>query len=385
VFLVLAFAAARVIDVNKYSLHSMYRARLIRAYLGASRTDRHPNRFTGFDAADNVGMARLRGPNCAGQPRRNLLPVVNCALNLVNGAELAWQERKAEPFTVTPLHSGCARLGYRRSEEYGRRDSRAISLGTAMAISGAAASPNMGYHSSPLVTFLMTLFNARLGWWLGNPGPAGEATCPLSSPRNALKPLLDEALGLTDDRHPYVYLSDGGHFENLGLFEMVRRRCHLIVVSDAGCDPGFSLEDLGNAVRKIRIDLGVPIEFSSMPFGPDVEGSRTAGRFALGVVRYAQVDGPEARDGLLLYIKPAVLGDEPSDVQSYARSSGHFPHETTGDQWFSESQFESYRALGLYTVQSVFETLGVREKTSLEELERLLSARVRSQPSSVAA
>jgi hypothetical protein len=380
--LLLALGASRCIDVNKYSLHAMYRARLIRAYLGASRS--RTNRFTGFDPADNIGMDKLRGKNCFGQERTALLPVVNCALNLVGGDELAWQERKAESFTITPLHSGSERVGYRRSAEYAKRDKRAISLGTAMAISGAAASPNMGYHSSSLVTLLMTLFNVRLGWWLGNPGGAGEETYRFSNPRSTLKPLLDEALGLTSDQNPYVYLSDGGHFENLGLYEMVRRRCHLLVVSDAGCDPDLSLEDLGNAVRKIRIDLGVPIEFPSAAFG-STAGRRGASRFAAGVVRYSRVDGQDAPDGLLLYLKPVLLGDEPSDVGSYARSARSFPHETTADQWFSESQFESYRALGLHTIESVLEELGAAGRTSLEEVERRLSARVHPAASSAAA
>jgi hypothetical protein len=377
-----AYGASRFVNVNKYSLHSMYRARIIRAYLGASRTNRRPNRFTGFDPADNVGLARLRGPNCFGQPRTALLHVVNCALNLVTGEELAWQERKAESFTMTPLHCGSGRLGYRRSEEYGRSQNRAVSLGTAVAISGAAASPNMGYHSSPLVSFLMTLFNARLGWWLGNPGPAGEQTYRFSHPRSTLRPLLDEALGLTTDRNPHVYLSDGGHFDNLGLYEMVRRRCPIMVVSDAGCDPDLSLEDLGNAVRKIRIDFGIPIEFPSMSIGLD--GAKRH-RFAVGIVGYSRVDGPDARDGLLLHLKPVLLGDEPSDVRSYARAHRDFPHQPTSDQWFSESQFESYRALGLHTVESVLEELGAGGRTSLEELARLLSTRARPLASDAAA
>src|SRR3984885_14619570 len=80
-------------------------------------------------------------------------------------------------------------------------------------------------------------------------------------PSFAINPLIEEAFGQTTDNRPYVYLSDGGHFENLGLYEMVRRRCRTIVVVDAGADPNCTLEDLGNAVRKISIDLGVKVEF----------------------------------------------------------------------------------------------------------------------------
>jgi hypothetical protein len=158
-----------------------------------------------------------------------------------------------------------------------------------------------------------------------------------------------EAFGLTDNDSPYVYLSDGGHFENLGLYEMVLRRCHLIVVSDAGCDPDCHLEDLGNAIRKIRIDLGVPIDMDR--FNIQSRKSGISGRHcAIGEIRYDHVDGPHARRGLLIYIKPSVSGDEPRDVFNYTQTCPAFPHESTGDQWFSESQFESYRMLGLHTV-----------------------------------
>src|SRR5262249_11167637 len=151
-----------------------------------------------------------------------------------------------------------------RIDPYGPKQPLGISLGTAMAISGAAASPNMGYHSSPSVTLLLALFNARLGWWLGNPGPEGETTYKDDGPATAIIPLAEETFGLSTDDRPYVYLSDGGHFENLGLYEMVRRRCRFIVAVDAGCDPAFAFEDLGNAVRKIFIDLGIRITFKDL-------------------------------------------------------------------------------------------------------------------------
>src|SRR5437764_1355504 len=107
--------------------------------------------------------------------------VVNLTLNLVAGKRLTWQQRKAQSFTVTPLHCGNYCLGYRPSQQYGG----GISLGTAVTISGAAASPNMGYHSSPATGFIMTLLNARLGAWLRNPGTAGEKTWKLAGPQSA--------------------------------------------------------------------------------------------------------------------------------------------------------------------------------------------------------
>ncbi len=327
------------INVNKFSLHATYRTRLIRAFLAASRTReaRRPHLFTGFDPTDNIDLHNLR-------PEKPF-HVINAALNLVKGDQLAWQERKAESFTMSRLHCGSWHLGYRPSTEYGD----AISLGTALTISGAAASPNMGYHSSPIVGFLMTLFNVRLGWWLGNPGPAGARTWRRAGPRYSVGPLFFEALGNTNSRYKYINLSDGGHFENLGLYEMVLRRCKVVLLVDAGQDFDYVFEDLGNAIRKIRIDLGIPIDIKVVS-PKNAEG--TINHCALGTIRYSVVDGPET-DGTLLYLKPVITGDEPPDVSNYAAAHPEFPHEPTSDQWFSESQLESYRLLGLHAFETI--------------------------------
>lgn len=300
------------------------------------------------------------------EKRPRPMHLINIALNLVGGKELAWQERKAQSFTVSPLHAGSNGLGYRDVKKYAvsLQAQGALSLGTSMAISGAAVSPNMGYHSSPAVTFLLTLFNVRLGWWLGNPGVAGERTYNKPSPFFAPKPLIAETLGMTDSEHSYVYLSDGAHFDNLALYEMALRRCRYIVVSDAGADPDFSFEDLGNAIRKIRTDLGIPIVFEEITirarenaetlFSPKGDGTQNVRKYcAIAKICYSAVDGKEAKDGTLIYIKPTVYGLEPADVLNYAKANENFPHETTGDQMYSESQFESYRALGAHVIRAI--------------------------------
>jgi Patatin-like phospholipase len=347
------------VNINRFSIHALYRNRLIRAYLGASNPRRMPNPFTGFDDLDNCRMADL-WPPAAGAWRP--FHVVNIALNVVASGRLAWQERKAEPFTVTPLHCGTATfsgttassLGYRPTCTY----ANGLTLGTALAISGAAASPNMGYHSSPMVSLLLALFNVRLGWWLGNPGLPGETSFDTEGPQIAIKPFVFEMFGQTTDTRRYVYLSDGGHFENLGLYEMIRRRCRCIVVSDAGCDPNYGFEDLGNAVRKIAIDLGVYIEFGKLRAlkkrssdNSVIEGAY----YALGVIDYktSPEENPTAEPGYILYIKPGYHGSEGAGIVAYATANAAFPHESTIDQFFSESQFESYRMLGFEIMDSV--------------------------------
>jgi hypothetical protein len=289
------------------------------------------------------------------QPYR-LMHVVNMALNLVGGDKLAWQQRRAESFTATPLHSGSLFVGYRRTRDYGGRNG--IRLGTAVAVSGAAASSNMGYFSpSVFVTFVLTFFNARLGWWLGNPGVSGWDTYYRSHPKSTLSPILDEAFGLTDDENPYVLLSDGGHFENLGLYEMVLRRCRTIVVIDGSADPSGSYDDLGGAVRKIRIDLGISIDFTGKHFpilSRPASEKQSGAYFAVGTINYNEADGTQGvEQGTLIYIKPAIYNTEPRDVFNYAKGDPTFPHESTADQFFNEPQFESHRMLGYYILEKL--------------------------------
>jgi hypothetical protein len=351
------------VNVNKFSLHAMYRSRLIRAYLAASRkeADRKPNAFTGFDPNDNFAMCDLRD--------QRPFHVINVALNLVGGKKLAWQQRKAESFTITPLHCGSASIcnntgadrygAYRPSTEFALHGSgKPISLGTAVTISGAAANPNMGYNSSPLLSFLMTFFNARLGAWLGNPA---KDKWRESGPIYGVYFLALEAVGKTTDDRNFVNLSDGGHFENLGLYEMVLRRCGRIVVVDGSCDPEYGFEDLANAIRKIRIDMGISITIDLNPI-------RTkADHFTVGWIDYNSVDGVPGQapipDGKLIYMKAVLTNADltsnpsellPSDVRQYAEANPPFPHQSTSDQFFDESQFESYRRLGLHTADRLF-------------------------------
>jgi hypothetical protein len=348
--LVIGIGMSFFIGVNTFSLNSMYGNRLVRAYLGATRTTRHPHWFTGFDPADNLSMKDLI------VFEKRLFHVVNMALNQVrpSGQRLEWQQRKASSFTVSPLYAGGASVGYLQTSTYSGENG--VSLGRAMTISGAAASPNMGYHTSSLVAFVMTFFNIRLGWWLPNPGPRWRTEWRRSEPSLGVRALMAEALAQTTDDSPYVNLSDGGHFENLALYEMVKRRCSRIVVVDAGCDPKYGFEDLENAIRKIRIDLGISIVF---PEGlPTPEKARASGRrIATGIIRYSDVDG-QVEEGHIVYIKPVLSGDEPLDVLRYGAANkdpkSPFPHQSTADQFFDESQFESYRMLGYHSVLTGF-------------------------------
>jgi hypothetical protein len=350
----LSFALASRVDVNEFSMHHFYKNRLVRCYLGASRPPgvRRANRFTGFDRDDDFDLAKLRLD--AEPPYLGPYPIINTALNLVKGENLAWQERKASSFVFTPWYSGyeytaaypelhgkvgMSSNGYRLTEEFAYRGEGGIGLGTATAISGAASNPNMGYHSSPAATFLLTVFNARLGWWLGN--PRHESAWRRSSPGLGLLYHFNELVGNTSDRSWFVNLSDGGHFENLGIYELVRRRCRYIIACDSEQDAALNFGGLGNAIRKCRTDFGVDIAMAPERIRIYGETGRSQVHCVVGTITY-----PDNRCGKLLYLKASLTGDEPADVLEYQRRRSAFPHQTTGDQWFDESQFESYRMLG---------------------------------------
>jgi hypothetical protein len=371
IFIAAAALVSWRVDINEFSIHYLYRDRLVRCYLGATVPERKAQPFTGFSEEDNFPLSRLQitpGSNLPldGRP----LPILNTSLNVVRGKELALQTRKARSFVLTPSYGGFTRaLPDKREWEaaYAPTNKLAsklpgfqegITIGTAMAISGAAASPNMGSYSDPALGFLMTLFDVRLGWWIGNPRGKGWEN---GSPRVGFACLLEELLGSTNDDSKYVYLSDGGHFENLAVYELVRRRCKLIIASDASCDSAYGFGDLHNAIERCRTDFGAEIVLDDLQeiapkAGADDPGTiRSEAHFAVGKIRY-NPESPE-EDGTIIYVKPALVAGDPDDVLAFAKKDKAFPHDTTANQWFDENHFESYRALGEATGSAASEVI----------------------------
>jgi len=367
-FALISLLLSKQVGINRFSMNALYKNRLVRCYLGATRNPRNPQPFTGFDPDDDSVCLKSVEPS---EGYAGPYLIVNTALNLVSSKNLAWQQRKAASFMFTPAFSGfetdCAD-GSRLSAFTDTKSYKApISLGTTMAISGAAASPNMGFHSSPSLSFLMTVFNVRLGQWIGNPRYLSTGT--RTGPHWGLLYLLNELLGHTDDESSYVYVSDGGHFENLGIYELVRRRCRFIIACDAGEDHGLKFGDIGNAIEKCRSDFGVDIELDLERLRPQKDTGKSNWHCAIGTIHYERVD-PTLTSGTLVYLKSSLTGDEPTDVQRYAAQFPAFPHQTTADQWFSESQFESYRALGQHIAQSTFGVVGNRKEISKMNVEQ---------------
>jgi hypothetical protein len=218
----------------------------------------------------------------------------------------------------------------------------------------AAQSPNQGSHTSPAVAALLTLANIRLGWWLGN--PRNEATYKEEGPNNGLRPMVDELLAQATDEKEYVYLSDGGHFENLGLYELIRRRCKLIILCDADRDPSYKFDDLVNAIELCQVDFGATITLDTDPLQNTLKAGWCRTAFTVGTVKYNEIDG-KSDTGTIIYLKSAVTRQNSIVVHSYDRYSRHFPHEPTTNQWFDETQFEAYRLLGLETATAALDAI----------------------------
>jgi len=118
----------------------------------------------------------------------------------------------------------------------------------------------------------------------------------------------------------------------------------------ASQDGNLTFEDLGNAVSKCRTDFGAKIDINVDSLRRDKETKLSKAHCVVGTVRYS-----DESEGTLLYIKPTLTGDEPADVMEYHTAHPEFPHDPTTDQFFTESQFESYRQLGYHIATKVFE------------------------------
>lgn len=377
------------IDINEFSLNAFYRNRLARCYLGASRKseERKPHEFTGFDREDDMKLAKLVKE---GEIPTGPFHILNCALNLGGSSDLGMHTRHSAIFTLTPLHCGShyevkepsgkviKEIGYVDTTQYGGH--LPPTLGQAISVSGAAASPNMGYHTSAPVAFLMTLFNARLGWWFPNPF---NSDCKHPSPRDSFTFMLKELFGIANENSNFLAISDGGHFENLAAFELIKRKCRVVIISDGECDPKLQCEGLANLIRICQVDLGAEIKIdidkihphkaaaqvtSDYQIKPNDDFDWSINRCAIGTITYKSDSNSNSDYGWLIYIKAAMKGEEDTAVMQYKQTHPDFPHESTGDQFYAEDQFESYRWLGSDIAEELLELLQTPENANLKTI-----------------
>ncbi len=351
------FAITWLFSENANSLHRLYRDRLSKAFLFDSN-EQNKDKLTGDPATkDDIKLGGLR-------PFTGPLHLINTALNVQGSKAVNRRGRNADFFFFSSAYCGSDSTGFVSTAA-----SQAIlqlpDVGTAMAISGAAASSNMGGNTVWGMAPTLALLNIRLGYWMDNPGRLDKSKKSLWEKivGKMRLYLLQEMFSQLDERADKVYLTDGGHIENLGLYELLRRRCKTIVVIDAEADPTMTFGSLMTVQRFARLDLGVRIDLpwqeiqqaamavnksaaANEPF--DKAKGETLPHVAIGKIDYG--DG----EGTLIYVKSSMTGDENDYVAAYKRGNLAFPHESTGDQFFSEEQFEAYRALGFHALHSAF-------------------------------
>ena len=322
-----------LVNINLISPHRYYRNRLAETYLiRRSNND-------GIEYVDPQPLSELRKDGPAAPYH-----LINGALNIPFSKRVNLRGRNTDFFLFSQHYCGSPVVGYCKTEDLENRDSH-VNLGTVMAISGAAASSYMGTQSIKGTSFWIALLNLRLGYWVPNPtrinnhkywlGPGPEY-------------LLRELSGRLHENTKYINISDGGHIENLGLYELLRRKCKYIIAIDGEADPTMSFNGLIKAIRFAQIDFGIRIVIDLEDL-KKLPNSYSRTHFALGKTHYNK-----QQTGLLLYIKSSMTGNERDYIQDYRAQNPTFPHQTTSDQFFDEAQFEAYRALGYHIGEDLF-------------------------------
>jgi hypothetical protein len=317
-----------VIDINVASLHHYYRFKLSKAFLlKPSCEPAEPMNLSTFNA------------------NKAIFPIINCALNVPNSADPVMRGRQSDIFAITPVAAGARVLGYFDTESWEKSNTN-LDLGSTIALSGAAVSPQMGLRTQRYASFWLTVLNLRLGIWLRRPGEAPAAP--------GLGYLLKEMTATADEHGAFLNISDGGHIENLGVYELLKRRCRFIVAIDGENDPTMTFHALTNLQRLAYIDFGIilDVNLDDLRLG---EAGYSRSHFQLCRVLYPK--GPDDSPnevGYLLYMKLSLTGNEGEYLKRFKLDEPTFPHHSTADQFFSETQFEAYRSLGEHIGEKMF-------------------------------
>lgn len=374
----------RWLNVNKISLHHFYRDRLCRAFIIQGDGDRRPGGGP-FESVtprdDGIELSSLYTDS-----KRHTGPyhILNANLNLKKRMPTRPRHksgktkkdvsehgnfRKGESFIFSKYWCGSAKTDYIRTRAYQQLDPH-LDLGTAMAISGAAANIGMGEGDLPTLRMLMGLMNIRLGYWAPHPHQSkswmsrllyGKVPGALSA--------MSEWFGQYSLKGKFINLSDGGHFDNIGVYELLRRRCKYIIVADAEADQSMKFQALAYLIRLARIDFDIHIRIDISNLKLDDHGKLSGQHCVMGTIQYPQNEFNEAETGYLFYCKASLTGDEPAHLYEYRVTHHAFPHQTTADQWFDEQQFEAYRELGYHIgKESFYSATEIKADTVMEEL-----------------
>lgn len=354
-----------MLNINFASPHLFYRNSLCNTFLlrahdsfhgiadrSAGKADSLKDQGERFDNIDIKLLSQMRN-------KRPELPyhLINAVVNAPASTEPNLRGRSADFYVFSQCYCGSPLTGYHETEAVEKLDAH-LNLGTAMAISGAAASPHSGTLTDKNSVFMLTLLNVRLGYWLRNPAREPWISFSLLNrlrfPRSFY--LFIEMFSWVKDKSPwfgwpsaYLNISDGGHLENLGIYELLRRRCKFIIAVDGEADPAMQCSSMMKLVRYARIDFGIDVHFDPKEFANQDSGFAKS-HFALGVVDYGKANSDptdQQRElGIIIYLKNNLTGNESPDVLEYYQRKPDFPHAHIKDQFFDEEQFEAFRSLG---------------------------------------
>jgi choline dehydrogenase-like flavoprotein len=416
ILFVFSFIIGRALTfLNLSSLQAPYAARLTRTFLGASNSERlfgtatlEPTSVLVSHPGDDIPFGEYH-PEKNGGP----LHLINVCVNQTAefGVERDIRARKGVSMALGPKGVSVGRqfhaiwTGNERESALqaiptqdvngfhvlADKDGNTVHveqlrLGQWIGISGAAIGTGEGCFTSLPMSLLFGLANIRLGyWWNSGIGATQRPGCRPPSLWQRIKSVpatlfRAQSMILSEFRsyfrgpaERYWYLSDGGHFENTGIYELVRRRLPFIVVLDAGEDPDYHYNDLARCTRLIRLDFGADLEWLD-PTEPRKSGAKGWDSFgnsipdwikawsdadmigrrdtisrsglyhsALGEIRY---DGAEIPATWVLLIKASLTGDESLDVLQYSTQDTYFPNSPTTNQFYGDAEWESYRDLG---------------------------------------
>ena len=340
------------INTNYFGLGRMYRDRLMETFMPDPNTVKKGQ----WNLAKEADRALLS--NVSGTQEHGPDHLINCNVVLVDADNAKYRGRGGDNFILSPLFCGSDATRW-YDTKYFVNDK--MTLATAMSISAAAANPNSGAAGqgptrNRLISFLMAFLNLRLGYWAKNPAATGPRkwlaswTVPNLFYPGFIQGLLGQGL---NEKAGYLELSDGGHFENIGIYELTRRKVDVIIVSEAGADPDFQLDDLANAIQCLRVDFGYSIRFlhdySLEDMFPRFAGDSDCVK-DLGIAKrgfaIAKIDYGDDHQGTIIYLKSTLTEELPAGLYAYKKAHPKFPDEPTADQFFDEVQLEAYRELG---------------------------------------
>jgi hypothetical protein len=349
-------------NLNHLGLHRFYRDRLMEAFMPSIRT----GKWLRFSEAEGLNITEIwppRGPAASSIP----YPLVNTNVILVNDGNIKRQVRGGDNFILSPLLVGSSATGWQKTARH-IAEHGPLTLASAMAGSGAAANANAGYVGSGItrdriISVLMMLLNLRLGIWIGS--PSGRPGRP-----NFFRPALTHGIlrrGYKSDSR-FVELSDGGHFDNLGIYELIRRKVDLLLIVDAEEDPMTAMTALVSVCQRVREDFGAEIDIGDAVdvfFAKDRDGYPIGAKFAAQPFFVCTVTYSKQEKAVLVYIKANMIKGLGFTVRGYRASNPAFPNQPTADQFFDAAQFEAYRELGYASAENFIDAFALNESQLL--------------------